>query len=229
MIDCIECIFDIKEENHRLTFVPALLCKKTLEFGDLTLRATMTPKTFLGIIKQLKVLHHATKTIIIYGSGNDVFGTLACDRALICHHDRSWNFRNQRNNRPLPFMGEFCRPMSLGICINGRAKMFKKDHRAIFVKLTRNAVTPRTLTIRQTPHASLQRVVADVVTDERSGTFWNLAHICPHIPRNRAWRQGRQLNIIIDRAALVAKETHSSPRVSKLLRSCSRDNWLDNR
>jgi hypothetical protein len=28
---------------------------------------------------------------------------------------------------------------------------------------------------------------------------------------------------------LVAKETHSSPRVSKLLRSCSRDNWLDNR
>jgi hypothetical protein len=107
MIHCIECIFDIKEENHRLTFVPTLLCKKTLEFGDLTLRATMTPKTFLGIIKQLKVLHHATKAIIIYGCCNNVFGTLACDRALIRHHHRSWIFWNQGDNRPRPFMGEF--------------------------------------------------------------------------------------------------------------------------
>jgi hypothetical protein len=119
--------------------------------------------------------------------------------------------------------------MSLGICINGRAKMFKKDHRAIFIKFTRNAVAARTLTIRQTPHASLQSVIADVVTDERGGAFWNLAHIYPHIPRNRAWRQGSQFNIIIDRAALMAKETYSSPRVSTLLRSCGGDNGLDNR
>jgi hypothetical protein len=98
MIDCIECIFDIKEENHRLTFVPTLLSKETLEFGDLTLRVTMTSKTFLGIIKQLTVLHHATKTIVVYGSGDDVFGTLACDRALICHRHRSWSFWNQGYN-----------------------------------------------------------------------------------------------------------------------------------
>jgi hypothetical protein len=98
MIYCIECIFDIKVENHRLTFVPTVLSKKTLKFGDLTLRATMTTKTFLGVIKQLKVLHHATKAIIIYGSGNNVFGTLACNRALICHQHCSWSFWNQGNN-----------------------------------------------------------------------------------------------------------------------------------